>query len=249
MPPDEPFRLPEREIRRLQRTRRHPRPTQADYLHARYLVDALGRALRDAPAPVRDVLDLYCGTRPYEDLLPAGSTCLGMDLTDFAGLADVVSDEFLPFEDQAFDLILCTEAFYYVDEPPQAVRELARVLRPGGSVVITVSLPWEYDRTNRIEHRYTGPELLWLFRDWDEVSLSENGGYSVSWARLSGRMVEIVEERLPPPLRLLMRPLFLGAYLAINGIGGALDSIERRMPQGDNVLPMNLMLTARRPSG
>src|SRR5437660_3136567 len=98
MPPDDPFWLPEREIRRPQRPRRHPRPTQPDYLHARYLVEALERTLPNVPPPVRDVLDVYCGTRPYEDLLPPGSQTVGMDLTDFAGLADVVSSEFLPFE-------------------------------------------------------------------------------------------------------------------------------------------------------
>jgi SAM-dependent methyltransferase len=246
--PDEPFRLPEREIRRLQRTRRHPRPTQPDYLHARYLVEALERALGDLPPTVRDALDLYCGTRPYEDLLPPGTSCLGMDLTDFAGLADVVSDEFLPFDDDSFDLILCTEAFYYVEEPKAAVAELERVLRPGGAVVITVSLPWEYDRRNRMEHRYTGPELLWLFSDWDDVAVTENGGYAVSWAYLSGRIVDIAEERLPRAARLLLRPVFVSVYLAINAIGGAIDAVERRMPAGDNVLPMNLMLTARRPA-
>src|SRR3954468_13286083 len=145
MATDEPFRLPEREVRRLQRTRRHPRLTQPDYLHARYLVDALERTLPNVPPPVRDVLDVYCGTRPYQDLLPAGSRTVGMDLTDFAGLADVVSTEFLPFGDEEFDLVMCTEAFYYVEDPATAVGEIARVLRPGGSVVITVSLPWEYD--------------------------------------------------------------------------------------------------------
>src|SRR5947209_5536864 len=104
MPPDVPFRLPEREVRRLQRTRRHTRLNQPDYLHSRYLVDALERTLPIVPPPVRDVLDVYCGTRPYQDLLPPGSTTVGMDLTDFAGVADVVSSEFLPFEDESFDL-------------------------------------------------------------------------------------------------------------------------------------------------
>src|SRR4051812_16319053 len=246
MPPDEPFRLPEREVRRLQRTRRHPRPTQPDYLHARYLVEALERTLPNVPPPVRDVLDVYCGTRPYQDLVPAGSKTLGMDLTDFAGVADIVSSEFLPFEDEAFDLVMCTEAFYYVDDPATAVGEIARVLRPGGSAVITVSLPWEYDRST-LEHRYTGPELEHLFRGWDDVSVTENGGYAVSWATLTGRIVYGVEEHLPAAARVLLRPLFVLAYILVNGAGAVLDRIERSRTPGANILPMNLMLTARRP--
>jgi len=245
MPPEDEFRLPEREIRRLRRTRRHPRPTQPDYLHSRYLVDALARTLPNVRA--RDVLDVYCGTRPYDDLLPPGSESTGMDLTNFAGVADVVSDEFLPFEDASFDLVMCTEAFYYAEDPPAAVAEIARVLRPGGSVLITVSLPWEYDR-NTLEHRYTGPELAHLFRDWDDVEVTENGGYAVSWATLSGRIAYGVEEHLPPAARLALRPLFVALYLLINGFGALLDRVERAGPQGANILPMNLMVTARRPA-
>lgn len=247
MPPDEPFRLPEREVRRLQRTRRHPRRTQHDYLHSRYLVEALERTLPNVPGPVNDVLDVYCGTRPYDDLLPAGAKSVGMDLTDFAGVADVVSSEFLPFEDESFDLVMCTEAFYYVKDPREGVAEIARVLRPGGSVVITVSLPWEYDRST-LEHRYTGPELEHLFSGFDDVHVTENGGYSVSWSTLTGRIVYGVEERLPRAARLLLHPLFVLAYLGINAVGAALDAVERRTPPGAVILPMNLMLTARRPA-
>ena len=37
-------------------------------------------------------------------------------------------------------------------------------------------------------------------------------------------------------------------YLLINGMGAVLDRVERSGPQGANILPMNLMVTARRPA-
>jgi SAM-dependent methyltransferase len=240
------FRLPDAEVRRVRETRRNPRATQHDYLHARYLLDALERALGELPPDTRDVLDVYCGTRPYDDLLPPGAKSTGMDITDFAGVADVVSDEFLPFEDGAFDAVMCTEAYYYVPDPARGAAEIARVLRPGGRVILTVSLPWEYDR-GVVEHRYTGPELEQLFGAFEDVRVVENGGYAVSWATLTGRIVFGVEQRMGGVARRLLRPLFVGAYLAINALGAALDRVERRTPPGSYVLPMNLMLTARRP--
>ena len=242
------FRLPDEVVRRLRQTRRHPRPDQYDYLHARYLLEALARALPSAAPPVREVLDVFCGTRPYGDLLPAGSRCTGMDVSDIAGVADVVTTEFLPFEDESFDLVMCTEAFYYVRDPPQAISEISRVLRPGGTVVITVSLPWEYDRTV-VEHRYTGPELAALFAGWDDVDVAENGGFAVSWATLTGRVVYGAEEHSPTAVRTLLRPLFVAAYLLINGVGAGLDWVERRYPTRTKILPMNLMLTAHKPGG
>jgi ubiquinone/menaquinone biosynthesis C-methylase UbiE len=40
--------------------------------------------------------------------------------------------EALPFPDGAFDLVTCRLAFHHFPHPDTAVRELARVLRPGG---------------------------------------------------------------------------------------------------------------------
>ena len=45
--------------------------------------------------------------------------------------------EALPFEDEAFDLVLCTQVIEHLLDPAAGVRELARVLRPGGVLVLT----------------------------------------------------------------------------------------------------------------
>jgi SAM-dependent methyltransferase len=45
--------------------------------------------------------------------------------------------ESLPFADGEFDLVLSTQVIEHVLDPPLAARELARVLRPGGRLVIS----------------------------------------------------------------------------------------------------------------
>jgi ubiquinone/menaquinone biosynthesis C-methylase UbiE len=45
----------------------------------------------------------------------------------------------LPFEDQQFDKIMTIHTFYFWPEPPQAISELQRVLKPGGRLIITLS--------------------------------------------------------------------------------------------------------------
>ncbi|MBA2463059.1 MAG: methyltransferase domain-containing protein [Actinobacteria bacterium] len=236
-----------RELRRIHRQRNRPRRTDYAYLHLQRLRSDLSRAL-ERVGPVEDVLDVYCGTRPYDDLLPMGARCTGLDIDDRYGAADVVSHEFLPFEDASFDLVLCIEAFHYVVDPPAGAEQLRRVLRPGGWLVLSVPLVWEYDRTI-LEHRYTGPELAALFSGWDDAAVVENGGRAVAWATLTGRLLNVAEERLARgPAGEAARALFAVAYLGVNGLGALLDRVDARYASPRYTLPMNLLLTARRPA-
>jgi SAM-dependent methyltransferase len=236
-------------VQDIRRSRRHPRPTQYDYLHVKRLVDDLGAAIAQL-VEVRDVLDVYCGTRPYEDLFPADAKVLGLDVDRPGygyGVADVVTDEFLPFADRSFDVVMCTQAFHYIIEPQSAIAEIRRVLRPGGAVLITVPVVWEYDRENP-EHHYTEPLLRHLFEGWDEVRVVESGGWGVSWAAVTATLLHHLDESAArrPTLRPLARPLFAAAYLAVNGLGLALEVVDRGFVRGRLRLPMNLLLTARR---
>jgi SAM-dependent methyltransferase len=238
------------QVRAMRYTRRHPRPTQFDYLHVRRLVDDLAAALSTFGNDARDVLDLYCGTRPYDDLLPGGARITGLDIPGNPyGTADVVTAKFLPFPDESFDVVMCVEAFHYFPEPERGIEEIARVLRPRGHAVISVPFVWAYDRT-MLEHRFTGPELAYLFRDWDDVSVIENGGRAVSWATLTGSLANMVEGHVPKKLHLhrLLRPAFAGFYLLVNGVGIVLDRVEERYARSSLTLPMNLLVTARKPT-
>ena len=53
------------------------------------------------------------------------------------GLAFLNGDsEHLPFVDGAFDLITCSHSFHHYPHQPDVVREMRRVLRPGGCLII-----------------------------------------------------------------------------------------------------------------
>ena len=57
----------------------------------------------------------------------------------------------LPFGDDSFDLATAVETFYYWPEPLASLREILRVLRPSGTLVI-------------IAETYRGRRMDWLYR-------------------------------------------------------------------------------------
>jgi SAM-dependent methyltransferase len=239
--------LPADVLERNRRSRRHPAPTQYDYLHLRRLLDDLAPALRSLAPPGSTILDVFCGSRPYEDLFPDGARVVGMDVDDMYGTADIVTTEFLPGPDAAYDAVTCIEGFHYVREPERDVAELARVLRPGGRVLVSLPLVWEYDRQT-MERRFTGPELEALFAGWEDVRVVENGGRSVAWTLLTGSMLRASERyvqlRLP---KRLVGAVFRALYVGLNALGMAFEALERPRRNPRVGLPPNLMLTARKP--
>jgi SAM-dependent methyltransferase len=98
-----------------------------------------------------DVLDAGCGDGAYAvSLAERGARVTGLDASPSAlraaagrargasaPLALVAGDAVkLPFEDEAFDLAIVVTALCFVPDPQQALAELARVLRPGGRLVV-----------------------------------------------------------------------------------------------------------------
>ena len=150
-----------------------------------------------------------------------GVRVVGLDIDDRYGVADIVTTEFLPCADDSYDGVACIEAFHYVTDPAHGVRELRRVVKPGGRVLVSVPVVWEYDR-EIVEHRYTSGSLRQLFDGWDDVVVVENGGRAVAWALLTGTLLHACEEELGRRLpRAAVRAAFAPAYVGLNGVGAA----------------------------
>jgi SAM-dependent methyltransferase len=52
---------------------------------------------------------------------------------------DLNTDPTLPFETQSFDIVTCCVSFDYLNKPLDVMKEVGRVLRPGGQAIISIS--------------------------------------------------------------------------------------------------------------
>ncbi len=110
-----------------------------------------------APAAGEAVLDLACGTGVVSvaaaDAVGAAGQVVGVDIADAMVQAarqraqglrlgqarfERMDAEQLDLPDASFDVVLCTLGLMYLPDPGAALRELRRVLRPGGRAVLAV---------------------------------------------------------------------------------------------------------------
>jgi len=68
----------------------------------------------------------------------------------------------LPCKDQAFTKIICSEVLEHLIDPPAALREMARIVKPQGAVVISVPNESMINQIKRVLIRFGIFE--WLFR-------------------------------------------------------------------------------------
>jgi SAM-dependent methyltransferase len=114
----------------------------------------LGRVLGELPQGAR-LLDAgagECKNRKHCQHL----RYVSQDLCEYAGVAgaaplaglqlehwdtrniDIVSDvTAIPEPSESFDAVLCSEVLEHIPDPPRAITEFARLLRPGGTLILT----------------------------------------------------------------------------------------------------------------
>lgn len=106
--------------------------------------------MRRLPKTTKTVLDVGCGRAwVARDLCPRGITVCSMDVSmtnprralekyPFANHCALVADAFaLPFADQSLDVVIASEIIEHVPDPRAFVHELVRVLKPGGSLILS----------------------------------------------------------------------------------------------------------------
>ena len=148
-----------------------------------------------------DLLDCGCGTGPMISLLyekDSSKKYTGLDITlrmievaknkKLEGVNWVVGDcENLPFEENSFDAIICSNSFHHYPNPEKFFESAKRVLRPGGRLIL---------------QDYTAPKFILWFMNHTEMPLAnlmghgDVGAYSLDQVQQFCDLVDLKVEKL-----------------------------------------------------
>jgi SAM-dependent methyltransferase len=128
------------------------------------------------------VLDVGCGQMPFRLLLTPGTQYTGIDVPQASSFGMQASPDILhfdgttiPFPDDHFDALLCTEVLEHAEQPDTLIAEMHRVLKPGGSLVLTVPFAARVHHVPYDFHRFTRFQLARMFAAFGNVQLEERG--------------------------------------------------------------------------
>jgi len=108
------------------------------------------------------VLDIGCADRWPEQYLPKNSKYIGLDYMEtatqrYASKVDIYADaENLPFIDQSVESVILFDVLEHINNGEKALREIYRVLKPGGRVLVQIPFmypihdsPYDYRRLTK----------------------------------------------------------------------------------------------------
>lgn len=116
----------------------------------------------------------------------------------------------LPFRDRSVDCILCMVVLEHTRNPRQALLEFARVLKPGGMLVMVVPFLWEEHQAPHDYFRFTryGVRLLFESSSFRLDLLSPIGGFFWLCARRSVNLLSFFQGGWRWILFIVLTPFF-----------------------------------------
>ena len=138
------------------------------------------------------LLDFGCGEKPYEGFFSVNKY-IGLDLKESGhshhnSKIDIYYDGVnIPFQDEYFDSVFSSEVLEHVFNVNEILKELNRVLKKDGLILITVPFVWEEHETPFDFGRYSSFGI---------ESILKNNGFEVFQHEKTGNSVSVIHQLL-----------------------------------------------------
>lgn len=131
---------------------------------------------------ISNMLEIGCGVGNIVPHLPAGLQYTGLDPTEYSIQQarimypqhdfKVGYTENLPFPDLSFDLVYSFQTLQMLGDPKSALKEVARVIRPGGYVLfISPNLECPWGHLNSIRHYSYSQKFILTLKRFKDLTL------------------------------------------------------------------------------
>jgi SAM-dependent methyltransferase len=115
------------------------------------------------------VLNIGSGNSPRQDGV------VNLDMMDYENVDIVCDIHHLPFKDNSIDAVMSLAVLEHVREPAIVLKEVHRVLKPGGLVFSVIPFMQPFHASPHDYQRYTLPGIEFLHCDFQKI---ESGVYS-----------------------------------------------------------------------
>ncbi len=204
-------------------SRLHPSVRNPNWLILRQRKRIFNEGVHRLPGRGISVLDIGGRVQPYRVLLGSRvSRYVAADLR-VTPLVNVAADgEALPFCDEEFDFVICTQVFEYLPDPNRVASEIRRVLRKGGYAFFSAPAIFVRDSDKEC-WRFLPEGWRHVLRGFESVEVIPEGNSFVGLFRtLNVFLVSFVRPRmLVPLLQWTIIPFLNFAGLAMGRIGSS----------------------------
>jgi SAM-dependent methyltransferase len=193
---------------------------------------------------VGKVLDIGAQYCPYYPLFRNQcESYTSMDLVDTPIVDIVCNAEEMPIEDGSYDLVLCTQVLEHCTNPQRIVGECHRVLKTGGTLIVTVPSVYPVHGYPADNWRFMPDGLRHLLRAFSQVEVLGELDFAESLASVNCHYGHIVTGRMGK-LGVAINPLW---NLGTNVCGRMLSWVLRPFIRSNFVsFTMNLWAEARK---
>jgi SAM-dependent methyltransferase len=164
------------------------------------------------------LLDVGCGKKPYREILERHiSQYVGVEhpatlhgLTDVEVVADALT---MPFRDRSFDTVVSFQVMEHIPEPQLFMREIFRLLKPGGHAILTTPFMWGEHEAPYDFYRYTRYGLKYLAEKagFETIAIEPQSKF---WTMAALRLNYYISRFFPGALRFIPYPLYVLDQLA-----------------------------------
>lgn len=239
--------------------------TASNYLARAPIEQALRKFATSLPVDAR-VLDIGCGHKPYAHFFPGAYR--GVDI-DPDSAADIIADSAaIPLPSASYDAVILTQSLQNIRDVPATVREVYRLLKPGGRCFISAPLvaklhatpfpsttlpvvnfstqqvpTWQHDYW-----RFTKFGLIVLLRQFSITDVTATTGYVATLCQLGNYFfASFPYPRVFLPIYLLSNLLGVTADRIAAGLAASNIPFFRRLYySGYMALPLNYIVVARK---